>query len=342
MITAIDFGCHTIRSAFRCPDNRQQISLFNEQAEYAVLPNTTAHLQALADNLISYALCEDSLVVFGNRAADVRWLSRQPCAPLFANGNIPREDAPARQILSVLTQALLPTTKSEGICYFTCPKGESKGANQEFLSRLIRIHGWTPVCSSAASAVTLASGSDTRFTGLSLVVGAETTEICVSRFGQEIASSTIDVGSNWMDSELATQFKMHTWDEKGDCYLDLQGIRDWKHDSRVHLRTGVGERERMLSQLYGVLMNRIATSVRDLLKSKTVASTLGDERLALVCAGGASQVDGFESALTERFVEHDLVSQIQSVRIAEDPANAVVRGLLIHGELSELSESAAA
>ena len=342
MITAIDFGCHTIRSAFRCPDNRQQISLFSERAEYAVLPNTTAHLQALADNLISYALCEDSLVVFGNSAAKVRWLSRQPCAPLFTDGNIPREDAPARQILSVLTQALLPRTTREGFCHFTCPAGKSKEANQEFLSRLIRMHGWTPVCSSAGIAVTLATGSDTRFTGLSLVIGAEVTEICVSRYGQEIASETIDVGSNWIDAELATQFKMHTWDDKGDCYLDLQSVRDWKHDSRVHLRNGIGERERMLSQLYGVLMNRIATNVRDVLRTKAVRVALGSERLALVCAGGATQVDGFESAITERFVEHDLVDQISSVRVANDPANAVVRGLLIQGELAELSGSIAA
>lgn len=342
MITAIDFGCHTIRSAFRCPDNRNEINLFSERAEYAVLPNTTEHLQALADNLISYALCEDSLVVFGNQAENVRWLSRQPCAPLFTDGNIPREDAPARQILSVLTQALLPPTTQEGICHFTCPAGKSRVANQEFLSRLIRMHGWAPVCSSAGSAVMLATGSDTQFTGLSLVIGAEVTELCVSRYGVEIASETIDVGSNWIDSELAGQFKMYTWDNKGDCYLDMQSVRDWKHDSRVHLRNGIGERERMLSQLYGVLMNRIAGSVRDILRSRPVKGALGDQRLSMICAGGATQVDGFESALTERIVEHDLVKQISTVRVADDPANAVVRGLLIQGELAELSGSVAA
>lgn len=342
MITAIDFGCHSIRSAFRSPDDPKKISLFCERAEYAVLPNTTAHLQALADNMISYALCEDSLVVFGNRASEVRWLSRQPCAPLFTDGRVPREDAPARQILNVLTQALLPRTATESYCVFSSPAGKDQADNDEFLSRLIRMHGWTPIASTAGNAVMLATGHDTRFTGLSIVVGAESTQLCVSRFGTEVASETLEVGSNWIDSELATQFKMKTWDESGDCYLDLEGVRSWKHDPRIQLRNGVDEREKTLCRLYGVVLNRVAKSVHQLLNSIAVRSALGDERVAIVCAGGPAETAGFASALTERFVEHDIASQILSVRIAEEPSTAVVRGLLIQGELDQLSASHAA
>ena len=342
MITALDFGCHSIKSAFRCPDDPRKINLFCERSEYAVLPDTPAHLQALADNLISYAICEDSLVVFGNRASEVRWLSRQPCAPLFTDGRVPREDAPARQILNVLTEALLPTTDEESFCVFTSPGGNAQADNNEFLSRLIRMHGWTPIASTAGNAVMLATGHDTRFTGVSIVVGAESTQVCVSRFGAEVAGETIEVGSNWIDSELAAQFKMKTWDESGDCYLDLEGVRNWKHDSRIQLRNGVDEREKTLSRLYGVVLNRVAKSVHQLLNSITVRSALGGERVSIVCAGGATETAEFAGALTERFVEHDIASEILSVRVAEEPSTAVVRGLLIQGELDRLSSSRAA
>lgn len=344
MITAIDFGCHTIRSAFRCPDDPQTVSLFCERAEYAVLPNSVAHIQALADNLISYATCEDSLVVFGNRASEVRWLSRQPCAPLFTDGQVPREDAPARQILNVLTQALLPLPhpQSESYCVFTSPAGKSQADNNEFLSRLIRMQGWMPVACNAGDAATLATGHETRFTGISIVMGAESTQLSVSRLGKILTSETIEVGANWIDAELATSFSMKTWDEMGDCYLDLDGVRNWKHDSRIQLGGGVDERERTLERLYGVVLNRIARSVHELMNSGSVRSVLGDERLAIVCAGGATEVAGFAGALTERFVEHDIASEILSVRVADDPSTTVIRGLLIQGELDQLSASRAA
>ena len=73
MITAIDFGCHIIRSAFRSPRDEKQITMLSERAEYLVLPKDTKYEQTLTDGNISYAECEDSLVVYGNRAEQLRW-----------------------------------------------------------------------------------------------------------------------------------------------------------------------------------------------------------------------------------------------------------------------------
>lgn len=342
MITAIDFGCDTIRSAFRSTENRREISLFSERAHYTVLPNTAAHLHALADNHISYATCEDSLVVFGNRAADVRWLSKTPSAPLFTDGGIPREDAPARQILSILTRALLPSVDSVGYCFYSGPGGEAESENNEFLSRLIRMHGWIPIQGSPGNAVILASGSENRFTGVSVVVGAESTRIAVARFGQELVTETLNVGSNWIDSELASQHDLKTWAPSGDCYLDLEAVRDWKHDPTLDLRTAGNERERSLRRLYDVVLNRIARSIREQLRSIAVDSVLSDTRLSVSCAGGASLINGFVPSLTDRLVEHDVADRITTVRVVEDADTCVVRGLMIQGELEQLTATRAA
>ncbi len=335
MITAIDFGCHVIRSAFRSTIDRKLVRLYSERAEYAVLPKENRYCQALTDRKISYAECEDSLVVFGNRAEQVRWLSRMPCAPLFMDGKIPTADAPARQILSILTQAILPkAVVGSAFCCFSGPGGRSMPANSEFLTRLIRMHGYVPVECSAANAVTLATGNETQFSGITIVIGAESSQVSISRFGRELAHETINVGANWIDSELADQFKLRTWDAAGECYPDLAGVRDWKHNPNVHLRNGTGEREKTLSRLYGVLLNRIAKTARSLLQAQAVRAA-SSERLSVICAGGATQVGGFTGAITERFVDHDITGSILSVRVADDPATAVVRGLLIHGELEQ-------
>lgn len=341
MITAIDFGCYAIRTAFRDTAASSAITLYSERSEYAILPDQKSHRQALLEREIAYGACEDNLLVFGNRAGQVRWLSRKPCAPLFTDGGVPTVDAPARQILHVLTKAMLPESRQEGdYCCFTVPGGRDKSGNTEFLARLIQMSGFTPMPVSSFESALLASGGETQFTGVTIVMGAESTEIGISRYGVELASETIAVGANWLDSELAKQFKFQVWDEAGECYLDLEAVREWKHDERIHLRHGTSERERTLSRLYGAALEQTARATRQLLRSPAVKSELGDQRLGVVCAGGPTQIAGFSSVLSERFVDQDIASQILSVKTIEDPGNAVVRGLLIHGELEARRQGA--
>jgi hypothetical protein len=334
MITAIDFGCHTIRAAHRSSAESSAITLYSERSEYVILPNQESHRQALLERQISYGACEDNLLVFGNRAGQVRWLSRQPCAPLFTDGRVPTADAPARQILHVLTQAMLPESPHDnGVCCFTVPGGQRNTDSTEFLARLIRMHGFVPAAVSSGESALLASGSETNFTAVTIVLGAESSEVSITRYGVELASETIAVGANWIDAELAKQFKFQVWDASGECYLDLEAVREWKHDERIHLRHGVSERERTLSRLYGTMLDQTARITRRMLHSPAVKSVLGNQRLAVVCAGGPTRIAGFSSALAERFVDHDVASQILSVKTIDDPTNAVVRGLLIYGEL---------
>jgi hypothetical protein len=334
MMTAIDFGCHAIRSAFRSLDNHRTITLFSERSEYVVLPDTETYRDAVTSRGIPHADCEGSIVVFGNRAEEVRWLSRQPTAPLFTDGHVPTSDAPARQILSILTGSLLPArTAAAASCCFTVPAGPGRGKTAEFLSRLIRMHGFEPMLCSATDATMLACGNDSHFTGVTICMGTETTEISICRYGIEIACDTVDTGSNWIDTELARQLKIQVWDPSGECYLDLDSVRDWKQNPRLHLRHGTSEREQTLSRLYSHSLGQIANAVRGLLDAPAVKRNLNDQRLAVICSGGPALIGGFAGALTERFVEQDTAGRILSVRVAEDASTAVVRGLLILGEL---------
>ncbi len=310
--------------------------MITERSEYAVLSKQSSCRETVIARKIPCAECDDSTVVFGNHADQVRWLSRKPCAPLFADAAAPTDDAPARQILSVLTEAMLPKNAGEPTeCFFTAPRGRSNRENVTFLERLTRIHGFVPRYFNAGPSVILSSGSENCFTGVAIVMGAETSEISVNRFGIEIAAATIQVGANWIDTELARQFRIQTWDETGECYLDLEAVREWKHNSRMHLGNATDEREKTLARLYGAVLDQIAGVTRRLINSPAVTSALGNDRLAVICAGGPTQIGGFTSTLTERFVEHESADQILSIRTADDPETAVVRGLLIQGELEE-------
>lgn len=338
MICAIDFGSCWIRSVFRNPGAPQRLSMYAERSEYALIADSEPHQRILLDQQIPFAQCEGSLVVVGNSAAKAQWLSRVPCAPLLRDGIVPTDDPPARQMLSVLTEAMLPALLgASNLCAVTV-SGLRDGSdqalkNEEFLCRLVRMRGYVPIVVDPSEAALLATGNDTSFTGISIVMGAETTHIGVARYGMMLASETLAIGSNWIDSEVARHFQVQKWDEAGNTYLDLDNIRQWKEQTDIHLQTALGDRERMMSRLYTVVLDRVSRTVAQMLSSAPVHRALQRQRLSVMLAGGATMIDGFVSLLTERFIEHEIAERIQSIRCAPDAATAVVRGALILGEL---------
>jgi len=338
MICAIDFGSCWIRSIFRNPESPQRLSMYSEKSEYALIQNTGQHRRLLEDQQIPFAECEGALVVSGNSARKAQWLSRVPLTPLLTEGIVPVDDPPARQILSVLTEAMLPKPSGAvNLCVLTIP-GLRDGSvtamkNEEFLCRLVRMHGYRSVVVHPAEAALLATCSETSFTGISIVLGAETTSICVARYGRPLATETITVGSNWIDAELASQFQVQVWDENGDAYLDPETVRQWKHETLFDLQNALGERERVMSRMYVVLLDRVVRTLSQMLSTAPVRNALRRQRLAVMLTGGSANLEGLVGLLTEQFIEQGIAERILSVRCDSDPATAVIRGALIFGEL---------
>lgn len=330
MIAAIDFGCYAIRSAVRT----DRITLRSERSEYVILPGKHDYHQTLTERKVPFARCEGSLVAYGNGVDRIDWLSRMPATPLFPGGRLPSADAPARQIIYLMTESLLPAPTQSGMpCCFTTPDGSESSATAEFLQQLIRMRGYDPIYCPGSHATNLACGADSAFTGISINMGIERSEICVSRLGMVLAKESIDAGAGWIDMELARQTGFHTWDDEGVCYLDIASVREWKQSDNLNLREPGDERARALSRLYGVILDRLAATVRQMLMQEPAAAMTGETRQPVICSGGPVQIPGFAGLLTERFVEQGTASRIASVRIANGPVECVTRGLLIHGEL---------
>lgn len=338
MICAIDFGCSHIRSVYRNPQTPDRLTMYSERSEYTLLRNTDQHRHALEAERVPYAECGETLVVFGNNAAKAQWLSRVPRTALLTEGLVPTDDAPARQMLNLLTESIMPKSPGKNsICVLTIP-GLRDGSiqankNEAFLCHLVQMRGYTPLVVNPAEAALLATCSDAAFTGLSIVVGAETTTVCVARLGNVLASETIAVGGNWIDTEMSRQFKVQMYDEIGNAYLDLESIRQWKVATSPHLMNAHGDRERQLSRLYSVVQERIVRSIRELTAQSAVRTAMNNQRLTIMAAGGAVKVHGFADMLTEQLIQHDIAHQILAVKTAPDAESAVLRGALIYGEL---------
>ncbi len=338
MICAIDFGSCRIRSVFRNRRTPERLKMFSERSEYAMLANTEQHRMTLERQAVPHAECDQALVVFGNHAASAQWLSRVPRTSLLTDGIVPTNDPPARQILSLLTESMLPAHHEPGsLCVFTVP-GPRDGSdqakkNEAFLYRLVQMRGYRPLLVNPAEASLLATCSDAAFTGISIVMGAETTTICIARYGIVVATETLTIGGNWIDAELARQFRIQMFDEAGTAFLDLCKVREWKFENGVSLTNSLGDRERLLGRLYKVVLDQVTATVGRMLVAPRVRAVLNRQRLAVMLAGGAVMVDGFADVLTEQFIQHEIAERILSLRVAADPETAVVRGALIYGEL---------
>lgn len=338
MITAMDFDSGRIRATFRNPQRPERLSLYSEPAEYALVQNSDQHRRTLEEQKIACAVCEGALAVVGNQAAKARWLSRVPCAPLMPDGLVPSDDPPARQLLHMLVSAILPRPGAGPNLCGVALSGMSDSSDeltqsQEFLCRLVHMAGYEPLPYSPAEAAMLAVGSECSFTGISVVMGAETTEICVSRLGKSLAGISLKVGSNWVDNEIARQFRIYAWDTDGACYLDPENVRSWEKSNEVNLRHPMGERERTLAKLYTVMLDRVACAVVELLQQRQVAAGLPNQRLSVLLSGGGVGISGFATLLTERLIEHQIADRINAVRVADQPETAAVRGALIAAEL---------
>lgn len=344
MIAAIDYGSCWIRSVFRNPQIPERLTMHMERSEYAMMTDTAQHRHTLDELRVPYAECEGSLVVPGNHAEKIQWLSRVPRTPLLSDGCVPSDDPPARQMLHVITQAILPPASgSPLVCAITVPGPKDTSvqaaANEEFLCRLIRMNGFRPLVVNPAEAVMLATGSDATFTGLSIVMGAETTTIGVMRYGMLLSTETVSVGGSWIDTEMARQFGLQVWDQDGSAYLDLDSIRRWKMQEGITIHGGACDRERTMERLYSIALKRISGAAARLLMAAPVKAVLDRRRIAVIVSGGAAGIDGFLTLLTESFIDHDIAGRISSVRDAGDPDTAVVRGALIAAELESRSPS---
>lgn len=337
MNCSIDYGSSVLRSLFRNPASPSRLCLSTSRSEYAVVPDTDSHRRALGSEGVPFAVCEGSLLVIGNDASRVRWISRLPASPLFADGRIPQTDAPARQMLYELTQAMLPELRSDrGVCVMTIPgagQGESvTGLNAEFLTRLVRMRGYTPLVLGAAEAAMLSAGVDSRFTGVSVVIGAESVSWCVARRGLVLATDAISAGTRWMDLEIARAFGVQVWDASGRAYLDAERAGEWRRESCVDLRQPRDEQESLLSRLYAVLVQKLAEAI-------TVAVGSVDpglrplEAVPVVLAGGGSLVAGLVDILRASLREHETGQQRYAVKVAANAETAVVRGAYVYSEL---------
>jgi len=337
MICSIDYGSSVIRSLFRNPMVPDRLCLSSTRAEYTIVPDTDVHRKTLHGQGVPFAVCEGALLVIGNDAARARWMSRLPSTLLLAEGRIPQGDAPARQILYELTQAMLPSLSGRhGICVMTVPgagQGETvTGLNEEFLTRLVRMKGYTPIVIGASEAAMLGACLDSLFTGISVVIGAETVSWCIARRGLVLATESFATGTRWIDTEIARRFGVQVWDAAGRVFLDTDEAMSWRMQSCPDLRSPRDDQETSLFRLFSALIQKISEGITGAMEEVDIGIR-PLQAIPVMVSGGGAITAGLPELLQVSLQEHEARSHRYSVTRTGSPELTVLRGAYVYGEL---------
>lgn len=167
------------------------------RAVYVTLSDTTGHRRLLEQAGTRFAPCGDDLVLFGEAALEWADMLNLTVIPLLPDGRVPQSDAVARQILTLMIDAVLPAAERLGdVCCLTVPGGHDVNrAHQHydvrFFQQVVALRGYQPRLIAPGMALVLAELADASFSGLGLHLDESDCQISVVHCGRELAFCSV-------------------------------------------------------------------------------------------------------------------------------------------------------
>lgn len=335
MNIALDVGSHEIRSL---RIDRGKLIARHCRSAYAVLDDTASNRTLLQQVGVPFATCEGQLLIYGDDADKVTQLFRIPCLELLPGGELPADDPPVRQMIATLVESLIGRAAGSGaICALTLPGTSASGGDwtsqhREFLSRLLRLHGYVPLELSAPQALVLAELGSQAFTGIGLVFGAGSSQAGLIHRGNVVAHCSVPYAGHWIDLRLARAQQVHFWDADGNKYLDVDKTRAWKEAFNGSLRNPVSSRDQQLADLH---RGMVEFTLREAaMKFAPELKRFGTpDPLPIVVAGGTARIAGFRDLLLDVLPAVSLPVRVGDVRLVAEDDFTIARGGLIRAEL---------
>ncbi len=332
MSIALDIGSSHLRS-LRHENGRLKARTC--RSLFAVMPDSESRRHVLGETGISYAICEDELVLMGNGAEEFSRLFQVPPMALLPNGKLRPDDPPSRQILACLIEALLPHPQFEGeLCCMTLPglpprHSAMPHSELEFFSRVVSLRGYQPMVLSAGMATIVAHLVDEGFTGIGIDFGAETCEVSLAHRGMEVVRTAVPRGGNYIDEQLAVSHKRYAWDSAGNKYLDIQGANRWKEEISGSIMEPDNSAESDLARLYRELVSAVIGEAAHNLSRSPQLETL-PWPMPVVCTGGVAQISGFQSMMEEMWRKVPFPIEISGIDIVTGQSDSETANIAMH------------
>ncbi|MCX7418091.1 MAG: hypothetical protein NT013_00955 [Planctomycetia bacterium] len=317
----------------------------SSRALFAVLPDASEYRALLEAGHIPFAICDGALALIGDNAAAYSSLFHVRPQALLPHGRLPTNDPVARQCLAALVEALLGEPNQPGeMCCVTLPGGEmfqSLATNNEleFLTRLIRLRGFTPQVLPATMAAVLAQLVSRSFTGIGLSFGAATSELVLTHRGIQVAIEVSPRGGDWMDELIAEHFEYALCDAEGASFLNLDQARAHREGLTSIFATPGDSGAQFLADVHQDLVYELIRSAAEKFSQQPRTIDV-PQPLTVIVVGRVARAPGFRDLLEKAFETARFPLEIGNIQFATDDNFTVARGCLINSQLETEVRSA--
>lgn len=338
MSVALDLGSSEFRSL---RNSESQLLARRIGTSYAVLNDTPSQRALLQKSRVPFLYADRQLIVLGEQAEELSDLQNLPLIPLLTGDGVPHNDPIGRQVLAALIGTLLPSRHHEPqlmTCTSVLPGDiELDFPGGEFLSRVLKLHGYRLVPVHAGVALAISQLGTAGYTGLTFSFGAESTSCCLTHAGIPVWQETFATGARTVERDFALTTQQLMCDRAGNTYLDLRNVSRWLASGKLLLNRPQDTESMVIADGIRKLLRSIVPTIRQRLQAKPAAKFL-PEGIPILAGGGMTRIPGFAHILYEVLVEANLPLQNAEIRLARPDSLGTCRGALILSLLNESGE----
>lgn len=333
MSIALDIGAFQLRSLRRSED---RLIGRRCRAIMAVLPDSPSSIRLLHQARITYAACDEHLIVLGDDAVDLSRTHQASLIQLMPQGKFTPDDPLPRQALATLIEAAVPLPqRRREFCSLTLPGASAlnnASPEREFVTRLLRRRGYSPRVISSGLALCLAELVDRGFTGVGVSFGAATCQASLCHRGMEIIRCTVPLGAEGIDERIARQIPEYNSDTEDQHHLNREAVRIRRENVQTVLPRGEDEFARLVARLYQEWVDEAIGELAAELNHCRVAQSI-PQPIDVVIGGGITRVDGFRALVENSVGKAAFPVAIREIRVAGNPDYSIARGCLIDAAL---------
>lgn len=330
MTIALDIGTSRLRSLRRVGFELVGRSV---PASFALVADDPIARDLLTRAELPFATGDGELALIGDAGLEHARAFRSIPNRLLNEGQVPRDDPPARHLLETLVESILPKPIQLGdLCsILMTPSSYHDRDSRAFLTRLVQARGYDPIVISPSLAVVHATLAEEDFSGIGFTLGAGGCSISLVHRGRELLWESVGRGTDWIDHQIARSTETFTYDSSGRKFLDLETVRR--------------EREQMSESIAapsGDFAQEVTAGYRDIIEEvlQRFIARLTHERLTpyalesvMSCGGGGVRTPGFDAFLTNLIRDIDFPVPLRPLQMAAIDDYLIARGALIYAEV---------
>ena len=284
---------------------------------YVAMSDTAGHRRLLEQSGAKFASCGGDLVLFGDLALEWADILNLTAVPLLPGGRVPQSNPVARQILTLMIDAVLPSAERPGdVCCLTIPGGHDIHQDDlpydvRLFQQLVALRGYQPKLISPGQAVVLAELSLASFSGIGISFGAGNCQIGVIHCGRELASCSFNECLSEHSEDRIEPTLLSTGQEPNPADRKLRTARD---------------------QVLARELTETLTAARDELDRQGIARWLV-QPTHVICTGHPTTEPGFAQLLAEIWNSLEWPMKVGQLRVTTDAVYSIARGCLIQSRL---------